>query len=60
LWGHQTLAVQAFLQHRCGILEMLMGTEKRALLWAILQELTTAQAIESAIITTNWNHYSSQ
>ncbi|WP_194063781.1 DEAD/DEAH box helicase family protein [Tychonema sp. LEGE 07203] len=52
LWGHQTQAVQTFLQHRCGILEMATGTGKTRAALNILQELTTAQAIESAIITT--------
>ena len=52
LWGHQTQAVKAFLQHRCGILEMATGTGKTRTALNILQELTTAQAIESAIITT--------
>ncbi|HAX85927.1 MAG TPA: hypothetical protein DCY91_06550 [Cyanobacteria bacterium UBA11370] len=51
LWSHQTEAKNAFLQHRCGILEMATGTGKTRTTLKILQHLVATQAINSAIVT---------
>jgi superfamily II DNA or RNA helicase len=50
-WRHQTEAVEAFLQHRCGILEMATGTGKTRTALNILKELVARQAINSVIIS---------
>ncbi|GAB4179069.1 MAG: DEAD/DEAH box helicase family protein [Coleofasciculaceae cyanobacterium] len=50
-WRHQTEAMETFLQHRRGILEMATGTGKTRTALNILKELVARQAINSAIIT---------
>ncbi|MGB3559430.1 MAG: DEAD/DEAH box helicase family protein, partial [Geitlerinemataceae cyanobacterium] len=52
LWRHQTEAQQAFLEYRCGILEMATGTGKTRTALKILQHLVDIQAINSVIVTT--------
>jgi superfamily II DNA or RNA helicase len=51
LWRHQIEAKNAFLEHRCGILEMATGTGKTRTALKILQHLVDIQAINSAIVT---------
>ncbi|MEQ8537529.1 MAG: DEAD/DEAH box helicase family protein [Coleofasciculus sp. D1-CHI-01] len=50
-WRHQTQAMTAFLQKRCGILEMATGTGKTRTSLNIIRELVAQQAINSVIIT---------
>jgi superfamily II DNA or RNA helicase len=52
LWKHQAEAKHAFLEHRCGILEMATGTGKTRTALKILQHLVDIQAINSVIVTT--------
>ncbi|MGD2183293.1 DEAD/DEAH box helicase [Lusitaniella coriacea] len=52
LWKHQTEAKQAFLENRCGILEMATGTGKTRTALKILQHLVNIQAINSVVVTT--------
>jgi len=50
-WKHQVEAIETFLQHRCGILEMATGTGKTRTALQIFQQLVSKKAIDSVIIT---------
>ena len=50
-WQHQIEAKNAFLQHRCGILEMATGTGKTRTAISILQHLVNVREINTVIIT---------
>lgn len=49
-WYHQRLALDAFLQHRHGILEMATGTGKTRTALLILEELHTRGLVETALV----------
>lgn len=51
-WRHQVEAKEAFLQHRCGILEMATGTGKTRTAISILQHLVNSRDIKTIIVTT--------
>ena len=51
-WRHQVEAKQAFLKHRCGILEMATGTGKTRTAISILQHLVNSRDVNTVIITT--------
>ena len=51
-WRHQAEAKQAFLKHRCGILEMATGTGKTRTAISILQHLVDSQDVKTIIVTT--------
>ena len=51
-WRHQVEAKQAFLEHRCGILEMATGTGKTRTAISILQHLVNSKDVNTIIITT--------
>ena len=51
-WRHQVEAKQAFLKHRCGILEMATGTGKTRTAISILQHLVNSRQINTIIVTT--------
>lgn len=51
-WRHQTEAKQAFLKHRCGILEMATGTGKTRTAISILQHLVNLKKVNTIIIST--------
>ena len=51
-WRHQAEAKQAFLKHRCGILEMATGTGKTRTAISILQNLVDSEEINTVIVTT--------
>ena len=51
-WGHQVEAKQAFLKHRCGILEMATGTGKTRTAITILQHLVNSRDVNTVIVTT--------
>ncbi len=51
LWHHQKKAVEQFLHHKRGILEMATGTGKTHASLSILNSLITKGAIQSVIVT---------
>ena len=52
-WQHQIEAKNAFLEHRCGILEMATGTGKTRTAISILQHLVNVREINTIIVTTS-------
>lgn len=54
-WEHQDLAIQAFLEHERGILEMATGTGKTRTALRICERLVHDRKIETIIVTADGN-----
>ena len=59
-WRHQDEALEAFMRHRAGILEMATGTGKTRTSLKILSELIRRKDITGAIVTTDGTDLLSQ
>ena len=50
-WRHQAEALKAFLEQKCGVLEMATGTGKTRTAVSIINELLSAKRIDTIVVT---------